>query len=156
MYLQSEEKPSWFFLLVRCLTCWISRFKISVFSSVFSHIEAIWVGSTMKWKKQKVWAHSSEYEYNLATYYWHDPRRVHVTIPSLKFPICKMGTMMPKEVTLNGGKSTRCEDPGLEISACSLAMWPQKRDLGDFPGGPVVKTLCSQCGVPGFDPWSGN
>ena len=26
----------------------------------------------------------------------------------------------------------------------------------DFPGGPVVKTLCSQCRGPGFDPWSGN
>ena len=26
----------------------------------------------------------------------------------------------------------------------------------DFPGGPVVKTLCSQCMGPGFDPWSGN
>ena len=27
---------------------------------------------------------------------------------------------------------------------------------GDFPGCPVAKTLCSQCGGPGFDPWSGN
>ena len=28
--------------------------------------------------------------------------------------------------------------------------------LRDFLGGPVVKTLCSQCRGPGFDPWSGN
>ena len=27
---------------------------------------------------------------------------------------------------------------------------------GEFPGGPVVKTLHSQCRGPGFDPWSGN
>ena len=27
---------------------------------------------------------------------------------------------------------------------------------GDFPGGPVGKTPCSQCRGPGFDPWSGN
>ena len=27
---------------------------------------------------------------------------------------------------------------------------------GDFPGGPVGKTLCSQGRGPGFDPWSGN
>ena len=27
---------------------------------------------------------------------------------------------------------------------------------GDFPSGPVAKTLCSQCRVPGFDPWSRN
>ena len=26
----------------------------------------------------------------------------------------------------------------------------------DFPGGPVSKTLCSQCRGPKFDPWSGN
>ena len=30
-------------------------------------------------------------------------------------------------------------------------------DSGDFfPGGPVAKTLHSQCREPGFDPWSGN
>ena len=26
----------------------------------------------------------------------------------------------------------------------------------DFPGGPVARTLCSQCRGPRFDPWSGN
>ena len=26
----------------------------------------------------------------------------------------------------------------------------------DFPGGAVVKTPCSQCRGPGFNPWSGN
>ena len=26
----------------------------------------------------------------------------------------------------------------------------------DFPGGAADKTPCSQCGGPGFDPWSGN
>ena len=26
----------------------------------------------------------------------------------------------------------------------------------DFPGGPVAKTLHSQCRGPRFDPWSGN
>ena len=26
----------------------------------------------------------------------------------------------------------------------------------DFPGGPVIKTLSSQCRGPGFDPCSGN
>ena len=28
--------------------------------------------------------------------------------------------------------------------------------LGDFPGGPVAKTLWSQCRGPGLHPWSGN
>ena len=29
-------------------------------------------------------------------------------------------------------------------------------DSGNFPGGPVAKTLSYQCRWPGFDPWSGN
>ena len=33
----------------------------------------------------------------------------------------------------------------------------QKRtNPGNFPDGPVAKTLCSQCRGPGFNPWSGN
>ena len=28
--------------------------------------------------------------------------------------------------------------------------------IEDYHGGPVAETLCSQCRVPGFDPWSGN
>ena len=32
----------------------------------------------------------------------------------------------------------------------------KKKTSGDFPGGPAVKTPCSQCRGPGFDPWSGN
>ena len=32
----------------------------------------------------------------------------------------------------------------------------QEKLLGDFSGGPVAKIPCSQCRVPGFDPWSGN
>ena len=31
-----------------------------------------------------------------------------------------------------------------------------KRGHWNFTGGPVVKTLCSQCREPGFHPWSGN
>ena len=31
-----------------------------------------------------------------------------------------------------------------------------KNTMRDFPGGAVVKTPCSQCRGPGFDPWSGN
>ena len=38
------------------------------------------------------------------------------------------------------------------------AMSPRRREsLGwDFPGGPVVKTLCFHCRRRRFDPWSGN
>ena len=32
----------------------------------------------------------------------------------------------------------------------------QNLDTWDFPGGPVAKTLCSQCSGPRFDPWLGN
>ena len=36
------------------------------------------------------------------------------------------------------------EKAGLELS------------IRDSPGGPVAKTLSSQCWGPGFDPWLGN
>ena len=32
----------------------------------------------------------------------------------------------------------------------------QKVTCWDLPGGPVAKTLCSQCRGSGFGPWSGN
>ena len=32
----------------------------------------------------------------------------------------------------------------------------KKKKPLDFPGGPVVKTLCSQYRGCGLDPWSGN
>ena len=32
----------------------------------------------------------------------------------------------------------------------------KKKLRGDFPGGPVAKTPCSQCRGHGFDPWAGN
>ena len=31
-----------------------------------------------------------------------------------------------------------------------------KSETGDFPGGPVVETLCFHCRGRGFDPWLGN
>ena len=38
-----------------------------------------------------------------------------------------------------------------------LAMDTEKKQQArDLSGGPAVKTLCSQCRGPGFNPWSGN
>ena len=36
-----------------------------------------------------------------------------------------------------------------------LPRGPDQQGPGDFPGGPVAKTLRSQCRGPGSDPWSG-
>ena len=38
----------------------------------------------------------------------------------------------------------------------SLLMNLKLTNLRDFPGGPAVKTLLSQCRGLRFDPWSGN
>ena len=35
-------------------------------------------------------------------------------------------------------------------------MKPLVANTGDFPHGPVAKTLCSQCRGTGFNPWLGN
>ena len=32
----------------------------------------------------------------------------------------------------------------------------KNEQIRDFPGGPLVKTSCSQCRGRGFNPWSGN
>ena len=37
------------------------------------------------------------------------------------------------------------------IGAAAKKRWSQK-----FPGSPVVRTLCSHCRRPGFNPWLGN
>ena len=39
---------------------------------------------------------------------------------------------------------------GMEVRTGINCQW------GDFPGGSVAETPCSQCRGPGFDPWSGN
>ena len=36
-----------------------------------------------------------------------------------------------------------------------IGVQDSKMSLGDFPGGPVAKTLCSQGRGPEFHPWSG-
>ena len=40
--------------------------------------------------------------------------------------------------------------------ACAYDQAIKKGRGWDFPGGPAVKTLCSQCRGPRFNPWSGN
>ena len=59
----------------------------------------------------------------------------------------------------------KCESKiNLELSCPELAIFATSRkelkqewiNVGDFPGGAVVKTPQSQCRGPGFDPWSGN
>ena len=45
--------------------------------------------------------------------------------------------------------------PCVELKIVMLCEVSQKED-SNFPGGPVAKTLHSQCRGPGFDPWSGD
>ena len=45
---------------------------------------------------------------------------------------------------------------GMAATQVSIHRWMDKEDVGDFPGGPVVKTPLFQCRGRGFDPWSGN
>ena len=59
---------------------------------------------------------------------------------------CRPRPMAGGELALLGGRP----GPG---DACGLQH--PKRPIGDFPGGPVGKTLRSQCRAPGFDPSSG-
>ena len=50
------------------------------------------------------------------------------------------------------------EGNGEELEISRKPVWLKHKSgrRGDFPGGPVVKTLRSQCRGPGIDPWLGN
>ena len=52
------------------------------------------------------------------------------------------------------GKEKKKKDEDSSVPKMLLSRL--KSYLGDFLGGPVVLTLCSQHRVLGFDPWSGN
>ena len=47
-------------------------------------------------------------------------------------------------------------NPKSDAEANSLEIQTKEFHLGDFPDGPVAKTLCSQCRGPRFHSWSGN
>ena len=63
---------------------------------------------------------------------------------------------------LSGARTAETPSPGqnseykIEAKGQDEALLVQKRKVRNFPGGPMAKTPCSQCGGPGFDPWSGN
>ena len=52
--------------------------------------------------------------------------------------------------------SSLTEDPSEHPARPPLTSVSTRRMMGDCPGGPVAKTLISQCWGPGFDPWLGN
>ena len=51
--------------------------------------------------------------------------------------------------------SSLTEDPSEHPAWPPLTSVSTRRVTGDCPGGPVAKTLISQCWGPGFDPWLG-
>ena len=49
------------------------------------------------------------------------------------------------------------QQPGKGNNLCSLTEeWKKKTCYRNFPGGPLAKTLHSQCRQPGFNPWPAN
>ena len=63
-------------------------------------------------------------------------------------------------VSLERGKQIGTQGPHVSSHSHHPAVPPmdaaQEKEPRDFPGGPVAKTLSSQCRWLGFDPWSGN
>ena len=73
------------------------------------------------------------------------------------------GMQVPLQGSCCESGSPRITEPGLCWAGSrgtrggQRQMWVQKwESCWDFPGGPVAKTLHSQCRGPRFDPWSGN
>ena len=61
------------------------------------------------------------------------------------------------EPWINGEFPNHCKGSvgWLKDSSTQKTRLQLKQHFGDFPGGPVGKTPCSQCWGPGFDPWWG-
>ena len=62
----------------------------------------------------------------------------------------------PSEILKEGGPAAECAGGfTCAVERSWLSPYHQGYVLwGDFPGGSVAETLCSQCRGPGFDPWS--
>ena len=61
-------------------------------------------------------------------------------------------------IKVNISTSLNCAIQDIKYSVCNHdpSVWQLWKDRGrGFPGGPVAKTLHSQCRGPGFDPWWG-
>ena len=58
-------------------------------------------------------------------------------------------------LTLSLSTHIYIEIQNISITPESSLMPLYNQSPRDFPGGPVAKTLCSQCKGPGFNPWSG-
>ena len=72
-----------------------------------------------------------------------------------------MNLQREKKVTFNGSWSHLMDQESVwfQILNSDSGCWnikKQRLQEGDFPGGPVVKTLGFQCKGRRFDPWSGN
>ena len=48
----------------------------------------------------------------------------------------------------------KSEDIHINLASTLEHHSTHEKAFGDFPGGPVVKTPCSQCWRHGFNPWS--
>ena len=59
---------------------------------------------------------------------------------------------------ISGSMHLKTLQPPITLNTVGLSKCPtlpclKMKYLGDFPGGPVAKTLSFQCRGPGFDPW---
>ena len=59
---------------------------------------------------------------------------------------------------ISGSMHIKTLQPHITLNTVGLSKCPtppclKMKHLGNFPGGPVAKTLSFQCRGPGFDPW---
>ena len=62
----------------------------------------------------------------------------------------------PETETKKKYKYQQGREPPQSLAESEIIELGMKQFIRDFPGGPVVKTPCSQCRRLRFDPWSGN
>ena len=86
--------------------------------------------------------HLHENDHSITVY---NSQKVETTHRSINRGMDKQNVSYPYSGILRGHKKERSTDTCYNMD-----------ESWDFPGGPVAKTLTSQCRGPRFDPWSGN
>ena len=76
----------------------------------------------------------------------------------IAYPLLCFNGYLMREISLKVGVGAERRVSGLKLVVSGTVYRSNDRYWApwDFPGGPVVRTPCSQCRGPGFDPWSGN
>ena len=97
----------------------------------------------------KSWTRLSDFPFTFHFHALEKEMATHSSVLAWRIP----GMAEPGGLSSMGSHRVGHDWSDLAAAAAAAA---DRVQITKFPGGLVVKTLCSQCREPGFNPWSGN